>query len=392
MILVVDPLPDLAARLRDARPDLEFAEVDVPAAERVLDQGGIAAAVMEMADTPEVTLELARKLHERFPTVSMVLVARTVEPSLYRQAMRAGVSDVLPAMADLEEVGEVLDRAVAESGRLQALAEEDAEEPKGTVIATFATKGGTGKSFVATNLATLLAERHPREVVLVDLDLQAGDAALMLQLLPERGLGEVAEFGPGLDQDALRSCLTPTRDNLYVLAAPAHPIHAEEVTPEVVVRVLDLLREMFRFVVIDGPPFFTDQLLAALDDIDILAVVSSLDVPSIKNLRMSMETLAELGVPRERLRLILNRADSKVGLTVREVEKSLGTTIDLQMPSSREVPFAVNQGQAIVSFRPKSPVSRSLRDGLPLFDASADGRRTRTLPSLRRGGGRSDDR
>jgi pilus assembly protein CpaE len=97
-------------------------------------------------------------------------------------------------------------------------------------------------------------------------------------------------------------------------------------------------------------------------------------------------------VPRERMRLILNRADSKVGLTVREVEKSLGTTIDVQMPSSREVPFAVNQGQAIVSFRPKSPIARSLRDALPLFDATSDGRRTRSMPSLRRGGGRSDDR
>jgi pilus assembly protein CpaE len=390
MILVVDTLPDLVARLRSARADLTFEGVDVAAAERVLEHGGVAAAVLEAGDTPETILDLARKLHERFPTVSIVLVARTIEPSLYRQAMRAGVSDVLPAMADLQEVGEVLDRAVIESGRLQALAEEDDQETKGTTIATFSTKGGTGKSFVATNLATLLAERHPREVVLVDLDLQAGDAALMLQLLPERGLAEAAELGPGLDQDALRSCLTSTR-NLQVLAAPAHPIHAEEVTPDVVVRVLDLLREMFKFVVIDGPPFFTDQLLAALDHIDILTVVSSLDVPSIKNLRMSMETLGELGVSRERMRLVLNRADSKVGLTVREVEKSLGTTIDLQMPSSREVPFAINQGQAIVSFRPKSPIARSLRDALPLFDPSADGHRARSLPSLRRGG-RTDDR
>jgi pilus assembly protein CpaE len=368
MILLIDPVSDLVGRLEEARPDLDVHHVgDVHAAERALEERDVEAVLLGHAFPTDDALELARKLHEANPDVSIVLATKQEGPELYREAMRAGVADVLPGKAELDEVGEVLDRAIAETLRRRATAEGTDKPPVGTTIATFSTKGGCGKSFLATNLATLLAERYPGEVVLVDLDLQAGDAALMLQLIPERSLREAAELGTGLDDEALRGFLTRTR-NLEVLAAPNHPIHAEEVTPDTVVRVLELLRHMFRWVIIDGPPSFTEQMLAALDQIDVVAVVSSLDVPSIKNLRLSIETLQELGVPRDRMKLVLNRADSKVGLTVREVEKSLGTTIDMQLPSSREVPFAVNQGLAIVSARPKSAVSKALREALPMFD------------------------
>jgi pilus assembly protein CpaE len=383
MILIIDPVSDLIGRLKEARPDIDIRHVgDAAAGERVLEDETIATVVLGAALHQDEALDLAKKLHEQHPSVTIVLATRAEGPEVYRQAMRAGVSDVLPARADSEEIGEVLDRAVEESNRLRLVAEEPDQPRGGTIISTFATKGGCGKSFVATNLATLLAERYPHQVVLVDLDLQAGDAALMLQLVPERGLAEVAELGEGLDDEALRGHLTATRD-LYVLAAPSHPIHAEEVSPEVVVRVLQLLREMFKFVIVDGPPFFTEQMLAALELIDTVAVVSSLDVPSIKNLRLCIETLSELGVPRERMKLVLNRADSKVGLNVREVEKSLGTTIDLQLPSSREVPFAVNQGLPIVTARPKSPVSKALRGSLPMFD-QVGGRQTARARGSRR--------
>jgi pilus assembly protein CpaE len=383
MILLIDPVSDLVGRLREARPDVDVRHVgDALAGERAIQEREPAVIVLGAALEQDEALDLARKLHEQHPSVSIVLASRREGPTLYRLAMRSGISDVLPERADLDEIRDVLGRALEEAARLRVLGEEP-ESPHGRIVATFATKGGTGKSFLATNLSTLLADRYPGEVVLVDLDLQAGDSALMLQLIPERSIAEASDLGAGLDAEALRGFLTRSRD-LWVLAAPDHPIHAEEVSPEDVVRILGLLREMFRFVIVDGPPFFTDQMLAALDLIDELAIVSSLDVPSIKNLRLCMETLRELGVPRERMRLVLNRADSKVGLTVREVEKSLGTSIDLQVPSSREVPFAMNQGQAIVAARPKSAVSRALRGSLELFDPDGSSPASRHWVARRR--------
>ncbi len=372
MILLIDPIAEFVGTLRDAQPDREVETVtDIDKAQQYLDQRGLEVVVIGPSFNNDDALEVARKLHAADPSVSVVLATRTDSASLYREAMRAGVDDVVHWQADRDEVRDVIDRASLETRRVRSYEQPEDDTPQAaTTIAVFATKGGCGKSFVATNLATLLADRYPGEVVLVDLDLQAGDAALMLQLVPERSLQDAAEYGDGLDDQALRG-LVSKAGNLSVLAAPSHPVHAEEVTPEVVLRVLELLRSMYRYIIIDGPPSFTEQMLAAIDVIDNVVVVSSLDVPSIKNLKLSVQTLKDLGVSRDRMKIVLNRADSKVGLGVREVEKSLGTTIDIALPSSREVPFAVNQGVAIVNVRPKAPISKALREAVQLFDRKA---------------------
>jgi pilus assembly protein CpaE len=362
MILLIDPDRGFAERVSEAITDVLVRHVeDEATGERLLEEraGEVDVIALGPGLEQESALDSARKLHERYPHVSLVLGSASQGSGIYREAMRAGVDDVLPHDADTDEIRDVLTRAIEESLRLRVVDAPPPAPAVATTVATFSTKGGCGKSFVATNLAVMLAERYPGEVVLVDLDLQAGDAGIMLQLVPERGILEAAEMGEDLDETALRGFLTP-RDKLFLLAAPEGPAQAEQVSPEDVIRILSQLRQMFRWVVIDGPPAFTEWMLAALDLVDTVLVLASLDVPSIKNLRLSVNTLRDLGVPRQRMQLVLNRADSKVGLNVREVEKSLGTTIDLTLPSSREVPFAVNQGIAIVAARPKAPISKAL--------------------------------
>jgi pilus assembly protein CpaE len=191
-------------------------------------------------------------------------------------------------------------------------------------------------------------------------------------------------MGNGLDEQALGAFLTKHESGLRVLTAPTHPQYAEEISAESVAHILQLLKRMYRWVVIDGPPAFTDQVLAAVDQTDVVVVITSMDVPSIKNLKLSVETLRQLGLPRDRMRLVLNRADSKVGLTIREVEKSLGTEIDATLPSSREVPYAINQGLPVVLSRPKAPVSQALADLLDTVrpkDAAAGDRSRRSRRS-----------
>jgi pilus assembly protein CpaE len=230
----------------------------------------------------------------------------------------------------------------------------------GKVITVFSSKGGCGKSFVSTNLAVALAQKTGEEVALIDLDLQFGDLAIMLQLFPARTIYDAAQNLDRLDADALKGYLTPHRGQVFLLAAPLEPGLSETISAESVAKIIRLMKRLYKYVIIDTPPSFTDHVLAALDESDESVLITSMDVPSIKNLKLSLQTLELLGFGRDRIRLILNRADAKVGLRVQEVEKTLGTRIDVPIPSSREVPLSINRGTPLILEDPKSPVVSSI--------------------------------
>ena len=125
--------------------------------------------------------------------------------------------------------------------------------------------------------------------------------------------------------------------------------------------MLDLLKQQFDFVVVDTPPAFDDHVLAAFDQSDVVALLATLDIPALKNLKLTLETLDLLNYPRDRWRIVLNRADSKVGLALGEVEKTLKAPISAQIPSSRDVPASINRGVPIVLDDPKHPVSQAIK-------------------------------
>ena len=148
---------------------------------------------------------------------------------------------------------------------------------------------------------------------------------------------------------------------MTTLVAPLEPGSAESVPATLVGHILDVLRGSFDYIVIDTPPAFDDQVLAAFDVSDVVALIATLDVPALKNLKLTLETLDLLNFPRERWRIVLNRADSKVGLAISEVEKTLRNPIAAQIPSSRDVPAAINRGVPIMIDDPKHPVSNAIR-------------------------------
>jgi pilus assembly protein CpaE len=159
----------------------------------------------------------------------------------------------------------------------------------------------------------------------------------------------------------VQALLTPHSPGLTTLVAPVEPGLAETIPAELVGRLLEVLRSQYDIVVVDTPPAFDDHVLAAFDRSDIVALLATLDIPALKNLKITLETLELLNYPRERLRIVLNRADSKVGLSINEVEKTLKATISAQIPSSREVPASVNRGVPLVLDDPKHPVSQAIR-------------------------------
>jgi pilus assembly protein CpaE len=293
-----------------------------------------------------------------------ILVQYGTDADTLRAALRAGARDVLPVDFEEAELKDAVTRA--EDLALARHPSEALEGVDGKVVTVFSTKGGCGKSLIATNLAMMLNQRTHGNVTLVDMDLQSGDLAIMLQLLPALSIYEASQSPGRLDAESLGGYLTPHRSGVSVLAAPTEPSLADAVSPTAVTRVLELLRQTHEYVIVDGPPFFTDQILPALDMSDAVLVIGSMDVPSVKNLRLALTTLDQLGVSREKVHVVLNRADTKVGLRTAEVEKSLGAKIEIMIPSSRDVPLSINQGNPLAVSQPDSPVIEALMGLLPI--------------------------
>ncbi len=317
---------------------------------------------------PDEALAAIKALDERAPNVACVFVAAAPDPQLLTEAVRAGVEDVLTYPFDSDELIQAIDRA-ASRARPSAGADQDAPvalpEALGKVVTVFSTKGGSGKSLVATNLALLLCRNAGQRVALVDLDLQSGDVAILLDLHSERGMLEATERLSALDAEALEGYMIQHGSGLYVLTAPTDPSDAEGIGGDTVQAVLSMLRERFDWVVVDGPAQFTEQVLGAFDVTDLFVLLASLDVPSIKNLRVALNTLDQLGLSRDKIRIVVNRANTKVGLTLKDVRKALGADIHVTVPSSRDVPLSYNAAAPLAISSPRSEVVLAIADLLP---------------------------
>lgn len=324
---------------------------------------GESTVVLGSSVDEQAAYRLADSLRIARPALGVVLVRRRIDAGVLAEALRAGVREVVDER-DLAGLNSAVRRSngLAAAMRDQTnLARTDGATPRGRIITVFSAKGGCGKTTLATNLAAVLADRGRCEVCLVDLDLAFGDVAIALQLFPAHTIANAVPLADGLDFTALQTLLTPHSPGLTTLVAPVEPGSAESIPALLVSSILELLREHFDYVVVDTPPAFDDQVLAAFDLSDVVALLTTLDIPALKNLKLTLETMDLLNYPRERWRVVLNRADSKVGLSIGEVEKTLRTSISVQIPSSRDVPAAINRGVPIVLDDPRHPVSQAIR-------------------------------
>jgi pilus assembly protein CpaE len=273
--------------------------------------------------------------------------------------MRAGVRDVVSDDASEVEMREALERALAWSARLKAVRPEASGEDVGLVVTIFSSKGGTGKTFLATNLAAAIAQKTGEDTALVDLDLAMGDVFSYWGTEPTRPIQDLIGLGHMVDREAMLSVGTKLANNLWGFGAPPDPA-AASVGDEAISTVLEALKNNFAYVIVDGPGGYSDQILPAFDQSDVVCLVAGLDVVGIKHLAKALETLGSIGVHSEKLKLVLNRADSKVGLDVEDVERVMGLKIDTLVPSSRLVPASLNKGRPVYLDDPSSGVAQSV--------------------------------
>lgn len=341
----------------------------------------------------EAAAALAGTLRVTRPPTSVILIRRRVDTTVLAEALRSGMREVVEER-DLTGLGSAVERAAQIWEALSGSVHATDGAPAGKAITVFSPKGGVGKTTLAVNLALALASRGKNRVCLVDLDLGFGDVAITLQLFPARTLADAVPMESGLDIGLLETLLTPHRGQLFTLAAPVQPDAKDSIPGSLIGKILRLLKSSFDYVVVDTSPSFDAHVLAAFDETDELVLITTLDVPTLKNVKIASETLDLLNFPNAQRHLVLNRADEKVGLTSAEVEITLGMKVMAAIPTSQQVASSTNSGEPIVASASRHPVSRaivSLAEGLVAAnpDPSAAGKRA-VAPKrglIRRGGG-----
>lgn len=312
------------------------------------------------ADTTEA-LRFTEQLRVERPSTGVILVRDRVDVALLTEALRAGVREVV-AVGDQAALTAACERSRELSWRVRSEPHVGAEpEPAqyGKVVTVFAAKGGCGKTTIAINLAAALADGVQR-VCVVDLDLSFGDVAISVLLEPVRTISDALPMAGHLDVTGAASLLTPYRPGLDMLLAPVTPGDAEKIPATLVGELLAVLRGMYDFVVVDTPAQFSEHVLTAMDLSDHHVLLTTPDTPAMKNLRITLDMLDLLSYSRDIRSVVVNRSDSKVGLTPGDVERVVRTAIDAQVPSSRSVPISTNQGTPIVFGTPSHSVSKAI--------------------------------
>lgn len=370
-LLLVAPDREFAPRLTDAfgpavdetishwwEPHL-FSEPGIAAA-RISSEAPSVALFFPDEEIPiDSMLGVVDALTTSHPEIGSVLVVEPT-PDLFRKAMRSGIRDILDPGASSKAIQEQISEQLGIADRLRATASSPSG-PSGSVVTMLEPKGGSGKTSVLSNLAVLMAQRFPGEVVAMDLDLQFGDLSDALLLEPRYTLADVAKLPGQVDATTLKAFLT-RRQDLFVLCAPSSPAEADTVTPEIVATVVKLLQQEFTWVLIDTAAGLVEPSLTVLDHSSDLILLASLDAFSIRNLRKTIEIMDQLGIVVPARHLVLNRADSKVGLDRMEAIYQLEMRKATEVPSSRLVPTSLNRGEPVVEMQPRSQVARRIAD------------------------------
>jgi pilus assembly protein CpaE len=350
---------DVLSDSRDGRETIEIARSLHPAV--VLLDGGI---------TGLDVVSVVEELQTASPESGVIVLLEGHDTEIVRRLMRAGAEDYLVKPAATEDILNAI-RTVHQTVQKQRAALGtslgEATLSRGNVIAVYSPQGGAGKSMLAANLSVALAKAtnaksNKGRVALLDLNLQFGDIDLMLNLTPENTIAGLSQKGhSGLDAELVEQYLTTHEESgLRVLVAPSTPQYAESITVYTVEQVIDAMRESYQFVIVDTPAQLQDTTLAALDAATTILLLTTLDLLALHKTRTALDMLRQL-YPSEKIWLVLNRANSEVGISLQDVETTLGVPMRAQIPSDgRIVVTSINEGKPFVTSAPDTSIARRI--------------------------------
>ena len=319
--------------------------------------------------SPEVkepdALGLAEFVGRQAPGTAIVLVRDHTWNGLLPAAMRAGIRDVVDMTQGNEELREAVERAIVWASNLRSHNSAGREggpvsQERGHIVSIFSSKGGSGKTFLTSNLAAAISDISGQDTAVVDLDSDMGDVFTYFGQEPVVRVDDLMSLGEGSNHEKIRLTGVQFSDHLWGYGSPPDPT-VEPPAGEAVGKFLRTIRADFPWVVVDASVDYSDSALVCFDLSDAICLITSLDVVGVKHLSKALDTLLTIGLPRERFRVVLNRADSKVGLDSTDVERVMKITVDAMIPSSRLVPTALNKGRPVVVDEPGADVSVAVR-------------------------------
>ena len=296
------------------------------------------------------------------PDASIIIMSVQGEQEYLKRAMVAGAKNYLTKPFSGDELLQAVRLVYAnEKQRKKALTVESRNPDEGKIIAVFSAKGGTGKSTLAVNLAVAIAGKTGAKVGIIDANLQFGDIALLLNILPKATMADLVKDMEHLDDKLLTSYLASFDNQVKVLPSPLRPEQAETISGAHMAEILNVMRRNFDYIIVDTAASFNEVVLSVLDAADRILVVAALDLPTLKNVKLCLEVMDTLGYGGDKVKLVLNRANAHFGMDLAEVEESLHRSFDLSLPNdSKTVMDSVNRGVPFVSSHPDAPVSQGI--------------------------------
>ncbi|MCS6803547.1 MAG: AAA family ATPase [Acidobacteriota bacterium] len=302
-------------------------------------------------------LDLVRQISEEHPSTAVICTGGNIPSSVIVKSYRSGATDFLPQPLKLEEIEEVLTKIDAMRSR------SESEVLTGRVFAIYSSRGGTGVTTMAVNLASQMARLTRENTVLVDLNLQYGAMPLFFGLDPEYTIADVVRNQDRLDAQLLKSFLMRTGDNLYCLPAPLRVEEADDVQPAHVQRIVTMLRSQFTYVVVDCQHTLDVNTVTVLDLADTILLVSLVDVPSVYCTKRVLDVFRKMGFPEEKIKVVVNCYDKRDGVPIEKVQEVFGMKIETVLAEDhRSVLSSINMGHPLVVSQPKSPLVKQFSD------------------------------
>jgi len=308
---------------------------------------------------PEVDgLKATEILAKDFPNVQTVIMSIQSEQEYFRRAMKAGAKDFLVkpfSTSDLvDTIQNVFNRWVKDRPELIA------DESKAEILSFFSTKGGVGRTTLAVNLAVNLASRG-KKVLLIDASLQFGDVAITLNQAAKKTIYNIVENGQEITLSAVEKNIVTHESGLDLLLAPKEPAFAEAVKSEHILKIVDMIRGVYQYIVFDLPPNITEKELAILDRSDQVMLIATLEISSLKNTKICLKTFADINFDLTKIKLILNKEIPNVGIGKQDLEAGLAIPVYATVPMESEIAQrSLNHGEAFVLKSPGSAISKSI--------------------------------
>ena len=311
------------------------------------------AAIIVLDDNLEREFALIKRLATECPGTAVITAARDASPSLILGSMRSGAREFIQLPIIAEEFQTVLNRVSELSTTGTSTSKKSAR-----VVAVFSSKGGSGVSFFAANLAAAMSV----PTLLADLNLQAGDAATFLGLEPKYSLSDFVANRTRLDDSLISSLITSHSAGLSLLAAPLEAHEVEDIKPQDVTEVLHLLTQRYESIVLDLPNAFDPVTIAALDMAEDILLITTLDIPGIRNTKRALKVFERLGYPRTKVHVVVNRWSKNIDVELKKVESHLDEQLIGFVPNDyRKVMESINLGRPLVQTDPASKLTIEIK-------------------------------